>query len=89
MKNRKGKRRKKNWQMSPFCIRSNCQSFKIVLIDWFLAALGLLAIGGLSPVAENGGYSTVNSLLVVVAVSCCGAEALGHAGFSRCGVGSP
>ena len=54
-----------------------------------MAALGLLALGGLSPVAENGGYSTVNSLLVVVAVSCCGAEALGHAGFSRCGVGSP
>ena len=75
--------------MSPFCIRSNCQSFKILFIYLLLAALGLLAIRGLSLVAENGGHSNYSaSLLDAVAASCCGAEALGHVGFSRCGVGA-
>lgn len=68
MKNRKEKRRKKI-DKCLLASGSNCQSFK--QISMTSAALGLLFVGGLSPVAENGGYSTVSSHLAAVKSSCC------------------
>ena len=53
----------------------------------FLAVPGLRCLEGFSLVAAGGGYSlaVVCWLLIAVALSCCGARALGHSGFSSCG----